>query len=166
MKQFAPLLLAPHQPTDSYAPWSKLYIHAKHVYPRHISRHPSAVSCPGDLCDGGTTICHLRSNRHWPLGLDTTDTIMKFAREYEATLEQEQYPQHWVQSSISYRQLKKCIRKVQVELSQLGLDADAVKRLLRSAGSAEGKAMPLTGTAASLPPLPECLRFSRLCHSR
>ncbi|KAL8701455.1 MAG: hypothetical protein Q9224_000498 [Gallowayella concinna] len=52
---------------------------------------------------------------------------MKFAREYVATLEQEKYPQHWVQSSISYRQLKKCIRKIQSELSQLGLDASAVE---------------------------------------
>ncbi|KAL8785938.1 MAG: hypothetical protein Q9213_003087 [Squamulea squamosa] len=58
---------------------------------------------------------------------------MKFAREYESTLEQEHYPQHWIQSSISYRQLKKCIRKIQLELSQLGLDPKAVEHLLHSA---------------------------------
>ena len=57
---------------------------------------------------------------------------MKFGREYQATLQQEQYPQHWIQTSISYRQLKKCIRKIQAELSQLGLDAEAVDHLLSS----------------------------------
>ncbi|KAL8735665.1 MAG: hypothetical protein Q9166_000834 [cf. Caloplaca sp. 2 TL-2023] len=74
---------------------------------------------------------------------------MKFAREYEATLEQEQFPQHWIQSSISYRQLKKCIRQIQIELSQLGLDAEAVEHLLQSTRLAEGKTGPLTGTAAN-----------------
>ncbi|KAL8844341.1 MAG: hypothetical protein Q9205_000900 [Flavoplaca limonia] len=59
---------------------------------------------------------------------------MKFGREYQATLQQEQYPQHWIQTSISYRQLKKCIRKIQAELSQLGLDAEAVDHLLSSIG--------------------------------
>ncbi|CAL8577899.1 hypothetical protein XPA_003710 [Xanthoria parietina] len=56
---------------------------------------------------------------------------MKFAQEYQASLQEEQYPQHWIQSSISYRQLKKCIRRIQAELSQLGLDAEAVDHLLR-----------------------------------
>ncbi|KAL8810123.1 MAG: hypothetical protein Q9200_002830 [Gallowayella weberi] len=73
---------------------------------------------------------------------------MKFGREYVATLQQEQYPQHWVQSSISYRQLKKCIRKIQSELSQLGLDASAIETLLRSTDTAETKALPPAGTAA------------------
>ncbi|KAI4286154.1 MAG: hypothetical protein L6R38_000136 [Xanthoria sp. 2 TBL-2021] len=68
---------------------------------------------------------------------------MKFAREYQATLQQEQYPQHWIQSSISYRQLKKCIRKIQAELSQLGLDAEAVDHLLRSAGPTGSQAVPV-----------------------
>ncbi|KAL8798515.1 MAG: hypothetical protein Q9182_006604 [Xanthomendoza sp. 2 TL-2023] len=73
---------------------------------------------------------------------------MKFGREYVATLEQEQYPQHWVQSSISYRQLKKCIRKIQSELSQLGLDASAIESLLRFTDTAEVEALPPAGTAA------------------
>lgn len=55
---------------------------------------------------------------------------MKFGREYEASLEQDQYPQHWIQCSISYRQLKKCIRKIQQELSDLGLDAEVIRRHL------------------------------------
>ncbi|KAL8719864.1 MAG: hypothetical protein Q9225_003189 [Loekoesia sp. 1 TL-2023] len=64
---------------------------------------------------------------------------MKFGREYEATLKQENYPQHWIQSSISYRQLKKCIKKIQSELLELGLDAEKIKQLLRLLGSAEVK---------------------------
>lgn len=55
---------------------------------------------------------------------------MKFGREYEATLEHDQYPQHWIQCSISYRQLKKCIRKIQQELSELGLDAEVLRQRL------------------------------------
>lgn len=55
---------------------------------------------------------------------------MKFGREYEATLEQDQYPQHWIQCSISYRQLKKCIRKIQQELSELGLDTEVLRQRL------------------------------------
>lgn len=67
---------------------------------------------------------------------------MKFAREYEATLQHEQYPQHWIQSSISYRQLKKCIRNIQLELRELGLDSDGIKELLHpntSGDAADGK---------------------------
>lgn len=73
---------------------------------------------------------------------------MKFAREYEATLEQEQYPQHWVQSSISYRQLKKSIRKIQNELWELGLDAEAVRQLLIESANAKNRSFP--GNAASI----------------
>ncbi|KAL8771751.1 MAG: hypothetical protein Q9209_002942 [Squamulea sp. 1 TL-2023] len=73
---------------------------------------------------------------------------MKFTREYESTLEQEHYPQHWIQSSISYRQLKKCIRKIQLELSQLGLDAKAVEHLLHSAGRPGTQAVVITNSTA------------------
>lgn len=62
---------------------------------------------------------------------------MKFGREFENSLKQEQYPQQWLESSISYRQLKKCIRKVQLELLELGLDAGKVKQLLQSIQSAD-----------------------------
>ena len=58
--------------------------------------------------------------------------IMKFAHEYEAALKQEGYPDSWVQSAISYRQLKKCIKKVQRELSSIGLDAETLEQLWRS----------------------------------
>ncbi|KAI4142177.1 MAG: hypothetical protein L6R39_005055 [Caloplaca ligustica] len=84
---------------------------------------------------------------------------MKFAREYEATLQHEQYPQHWIQSSISYRQLKKCIRNIQLELRELGLDSDGIKELLHpntSGDAADGKysafasAAPETGSYPKL----------------
>lgn len=62
---------------------------------------------------------------------------MKFGREFETSLKQEQYPQHWLQSAISYRQLKKCIRKIQSELLELGLEAVEVKQLLQLVQSAD-----------------------------
>lgn len=61
---------------------------------------------------------------------------MKFARDYEAGLQNEQYPSHWITSSISYRQLKKCIRKIQSEIQELGLDPIEIKKLLHPAVAA------------------------------
>lgn len=57
---------------------------------------------------------------------------MKFAHEYEAALKQEGYPDRWVQSAISYRQLKKCIKKVEMELSRIGLDSETLGQLWQS----------------------------------
>lgn len=47
---------------------------------------------------------------------------MKFAREFDTSLQKGEFPQAWLDSAISYRKLKKCIRKVQEELQELGLD--------------------------------------------
>lgn len=77
---------------------------------------------------------------------------MKFAREYEAKLKQEQYPQHWIQSSISYRQLKKCIRKIQSELLELGIDPEEVKVLLQRVESASANGGHPPGPVSSLRP--------------
>lgn len=57
---------------------------------------------------------------------------MKFGHEYEAALKQEGYPDCWVQSAISYRLLKKCIKKVQRELSSIGLDTETLGQLWQS----------------------------------
>ncbi len=57
---------------------------------------------------------------------------MKFAHEFEEALKKDDYPAHWVQSAISYRQLKKCIKKVQRELSDLGLDPETLGHLRQS----------------------------------
>ena len=47
---------------------------------------------------------------------------MKFSHEYEATLRQADFPVAWVEVALSYRQLKKCIKKIQTELSSVGLE--------------------------------------------
>ena len=65
---------------------------------------------------------------------------MKFAREFQESLNKGEYPQPWLDSAISYRQLKKVIKKVQAELQSLGLDRRALETLLEqsqaeSAGS-------------------------------
>jgi E3 ubiquitin-protein ligase BAH len=54
---------------------------------------------------------------------------MKFAHNYSDALEREDYPSQWLDSAISYRQLKKCIKKVQKELSSLGLDPETLNIL-------------------------------------
>ncbi|OAL71707.1 hypothetical protein A7D00_3736 [Trichophyton violaceum] len=53
---------------------------------------------------------------------------MKFAHSYVSTLENEGFPSQWVRSAISYRQLKKCIKRVQSELLSLGLSPDVLNR--------------------------------------
>jgi E3 ubiquitin-protein ligase BAH len=54
---------------------------------------------------------------------------MKFAHEFVASLKKEEYPQGWLDSAISYRKLKKCIKKVQRELRGLGLDPQILEQL-------------------------------------
>jgi E3 ubiquitin-protein ligase BAH len=54
---------------------------------------------------------------------------MKFSHTFEAALRKEEYPQEWLNVAISYRQLKKCIKRVQDELQGLGLDPVTVRRL-------------------------------------
>lgn len=52
---------------------------------------------------------------------------MKFGRQYSAALVQEGYPTAWVKASISYRLLKKCIKNIQKELSDIGLNLDIMR---------------------------------------
>src|SRR5436305_10759289 len=54
---------------------------------------------------------------------------MKFSHTFEAALRKDEYPQGWLDSAISYRQLKKCIKRVQDELKSLCLDPETVRRL-------------------------------------
>lgn len=54
---------------------------------------------------------------------------MKFGQEYAAALAKEDFPQHWLDSAIEYKQLKKCIKKVQRELTSIGLDAPTIDKL-------------------------------------
>jgi hypothetical protein len=55
---------------------------------------------------------------------------MKFAHEYQKHLEAEGYPPDWVNSAVSYSKLKKCLNRVQLELSALGLDVETLGQLL------------------------------------
>lgn len=54
---------------------------------------------------------------------------MKFARQFDEALRKQEYPQDWIDSAISYRKLKKCIRKVREELQSLGLDRETLRHL-------------------------------------
>lgn len=80
---------------------------------------------------------------------------MKFAHDFKATLAEQgmnniaminiardltfnalDFPNDWVQSAIPYSQLKKCLKKVQLELQGLGLDAETLRSLLNPDSSA------------------------------
>jgi hypothetical protein len=54
---------------------------------------------------------------------------MKFGQEYQDTLAREDFPQHWRDSAIEYKHLKKCIKKIHRELESLGLDAETLSHL-------------------------------------
>lgn len=54
---------------------------------------------------------------------------MKFAHDFDESLKAEEYPQKWLDSAISYRQLKRCIKKVERELQGLGLDPQILQQL-------------------------------------
>lgn len=54
---------------------------------------------------------------------------MKYGHEYSQLLASEGFPAVWVSSAISYRELKKCIKKVQQELLALGLDTETLQHL-------------------------------------
>jgi E3 ubiquitin-protein ligase BAH len=54
---------------------------------------------------------------------------MKFGQDYQAALQREEFPRDWVESAISYKKLKKCIKRVQQELNGLGLDQDTLNAL-------------------------------------
>lgn len=62
---------------------------------------------------------------------------MKFGHDYIQILEQEGFPTQWVRSAISYRQLKKCIKKVRHELMELGLSRDILNQLWQPDGEAD-----------------------------
>ena len=54
---------------------------------------------------------------------------MKFGHDYLQILDREGFPAEWVHSAISYRKLKKCIKKVRNELLALGLSPDVLNQL-------------------------------------
>lgn len=54
---------------------------------------------------------------------------MKFSHSFAEELQSSNYPSEWRDAAIRYRQLKKCIKKVQKELVELGLSTDMLKSL-------------------------------------
>jgi E3 ubiquitin-protein ligase BAH len=54
---------------------------------------------------------------------------MKFGQGFQASLERGEYPREWIDSAISYKKLKKCIKRVQQELRSYGLDQETLNAL-------------------------------------
>ena len=70
---------------------------------------------------------------------------MKFGQDFGAALARGEYPPDWVNSAISYKKLKKCIKRVQQELLSLGLDKetlDALWKRVASSGAAADEGAP------------------------
>ena len=69
---------------------------------------------------------------------------MKFAHQFKETLEREAFPDHWRAAAIPYSQLKKCLKKVQRELQELGLDKSTLQQLQAAQTvSADGVPVPM-----------------------
>jgi len=56
---------------------------------------------------------------------------MKFGHVFKQSLRIEGFPPEWVDSAISYSQLKKCIKRLTGELQQVGLDPATLSKLLK-----------------------------------
>jgi E3 ubiquitin-protein ligase BAH len=56
---------------------------------------------------------------------------MKFGHVFKQSLRNEGFPPEWVDSAISYSQLKKCINRLTDELRQVGLDPATLSKLLQ-----------------------------------
>lgn len=54
---------------------------------------------------------------------------MKFGQEFQKALAGEEFPDHWRDSAIEYKHLKKCIKKIHRELEAIGLDAGTLSHL-------------------------------------
>lgn len=87
---------------------------------------------------------------------------MKFGQAFKQSLRNEGFPPEWVDSAISYSQLKKCINRLTDELRQVGLDPETLSKLLKhvedynaSAGQQDDQERPfeyiLNGDDASSP---------------
>ena len=81
---------------------------------------------------------------------------MKFGHEFKAALDADEYPTHWLECAVSYRQLKKCVKSVQEELASLGLHRDVVAHLLPENSSSDSS---LKSTGITLPTFEPTLTF-------
>ncbi|CAH2351555.1 transcriptional regulator of yeast form adherence 3 [[Candida] railenensis] len=57
---------------------------------------------------------------------------MKFAKELQQTLVEEEIPEEWLGAAIQYKLLKKCINNVVAELELLGLESNTLTLLLEN----------------------------------
>ncbi|CAI6338432.1 unnamed protein product [Periconia digitata] len=56
---------------------------------------------------------------------------MKWGQAFKTALRNEGFPPEWIESAISYSQLKKCINRLTEELKQMGLDPATLGKLLK-----------------------------------
>ncbi|KAF1950317.1 RING-14 protein-like protein [Byssothecium circinans] len=56
---------------------------------------------------------------------------MKFGQVFKEALRNDGFPSEWIDSAISYSQLKKCINSLTDELAQVGLDPATLEKLLK-----------------------------------
>lgn len=89
---------------------------------------------------------------------------MKFGKELEQTLIEEEIPEEWVGAAIQYKVLKKCINKVVAELKLLGLEQNTLKLLLENPHSAQIVEVDESHTTPTNPVIAEYL-LSKLKHS-
>ena len=54
--------------------------------------------------------------------IKTITATMKFAHEFQAALQREGFPEHWVKAAFPYKQLKKSIKRVRNELDEHNVD--------------------------------------------
>ena len=54
---------------------------------------------------------------------------MKFGQEYQKALAKEDFPEHWRESAIEYKHLKKVINKIHKELKEIGLDGATLEHM-------------------------------------
>ena len=80
-----------------------------------------------------------RVQHHRPCVRVYDQGIMKFAQQYATLLRQEGYPEAWTRIAISYRLLKKCIKKVQEELASLGVDVGSPNQTSTESTSAQNR---------------------------
>jgi E3 ubiquitin-protein ligase BAH len=83
---------------------------------------------------------------------------MKFGHEFKARLLQDGFPPHWVDAAISYSQLKKCIKRVESELSILGLDTATLQLLLKTVEQQNGRLQKADGNSADAQ-APEAVQY-------
>ena len=79
-----------------------------------------------------------------------TVRTMKYARAFSTALKTDGYPEEWLHSAVSYKQLKKCIKSIQKELVDMGLDVNTLAHIWGSHGDFTEKPYPLQYTLGGL----------------